>query len=81
MTEGGNQRLTGKVKFFREDSGFGFCTCSDNKDVFIHAKDLKKGNILGGLNPGDVLEFETVAVPGKAPKAVNIKRIKVAAGV
>lgn len=68
------QRTTGVVKFYQEEKGFGFCTRDGDTDVFIHAKDLRKGGIVGALQPGEALEFETVAVPGKAPKAVNIKR-------
>lgn len=75
MTTQEDVRQTGTVKFFKESAGFGFCTRKDGKDVFIHAKDLKAGQIVGGLLPGDVLEFELVSVPGKAPKAVNIKRV------
>lgn len=70
-------RLTGTVKFFTEEKGFGFCSRQGGADVFIHAKDLRRSGIYGGVQPGEVLEFEALPVPGKAPKAVNIKRIGV----
>ena len=71
-------RAQGTVKFFNGDKGFGFVRRDNAPDVFIHANELKRSGIEGGVKTGDVLEFEVLAVDGKGPKAANIKMIAVA---
>ena len=63
--------LTGTVKFFNEQKGFGFIVSPDRPDVFVHAS-----NILGGgtLTEGQTVEFET-AQGRKGPEAVNVKAV------
>ncbi len=65
--------ITGTVKFFNEQKGFGFITTPDGDDVFVHVS-----NIVGGgantLSEGQTVEYETA--PGrKGPEAVNVKPV------
>ena len=66
-------RSQGVVKFFNESKGYGFCLRDGDVDVFIHANELKRSGVSGIPKPGDVLEFDVVAVDGKGVKGTNIK--------
>ncbi|TCD08421.1 cold-shock protein [Pedobacter frigidisoli] len=62
----------GKVKWFNTQKGFGFIVQEDNKDLFVHFKD-----VLGGietLKENDPVEFE-VADGKKGLQAVNVKKV------
>lgn len=63
--------LTGTVKFFNEQKGFGFIQSPDRDDVFVHVS-----NIVGGdtLTEGQTVEFETAA-GRKGPEAINVKAV------
>ena len=51
-------RITGTVKFFDANKGFGFIEPSNgDKDIFIHAKVLQDHG--GFLEKGQKIEFET----------------------
>jgi CspA family cold shock protein len=50
-------RLSGKVKFFNANKGFGFVTPEDgSRDVFVHASALERAGIRS-LNEGDRVTF------------------------
>ena len=61
--------LTGTVKFFNEQRGFGFIVSEGMADVFVHIS-----NVAGGvpLSEGQAVEFET-AQGRRGPEAVNVK--------
>ncbi len=65
--------MTGTVKFFNDEKGFGFITPEDgSKDVFVH-----KTNILGSaksLKEGQQVEFE-VGQGNKGPEAKEVRGI------
>lgn len=62
--------MTGKVKFFNEQKGFGFITCDDGKDYFVH-----KTNTFDNIRKDELVSF-TLEDGKKGPKAVNVKRIR-----
>ena len=62
--------MTGKVKFFNEQKGFGFIAGDDGKDVFVH-----KSGTLDVIKKDDAVQFE-VEEGKKGLKAVKVKRIK-----
>ena len=65
-------KLTGTVKFFKKDKGFGFISPDDGgDDVFIHITDLKSAGY-DGIAKGDIVEFEKIENRGRF-KAANIK--------
>lgn len=73
MTEG-NGRISGTVKFFNPDKGYGFIRRDGGQDVFVHANELRKSGIMD-LSPivtGAKLDFEIELVADKGPKAINI---------
>lgn len=78
MSDGNSvtERSVGIVKFYNDDKGFGFCRRENGAaDVFIHANELRRSGVSVPVKPGDRLEFDAVAVPGKGPKAQNIKTL------
>ena len=62
----------GKVKWFNTQKGFGFIVQEDNKDLFVHFKDVLGG--IESLKENDQVEFE-VAEGRKGLQAVNVKKV------
>jgi len=62
----------GTVKWFNESKGFGFITCEDGSDVFVHYSSIS-GNGFKTLAEGDSVSFETEKGP-KGLKAVNVTK-------
>jgi CspA family cold shock protein len=67
---------TGIVKWFDGKKGYGFITRSNGeKDVFIHATDLRKSGIEDeDVDEGQALSFEIATTP-RGLKAVKLSRI------
>lgn len=63
---------TGKVKWFNTQKGFGFIVQEDNKDLFVHFKDVLGG--IESIKENDTVEFE-VAEGRKGLQAVNVKKV------
>jgi CspA family cold shock protein len=62
----------GTVKWFNESKGFGFITCEDGSDVFVHYSSIS-GNGFKSLAEGDSVSFDTEKGP-KGLKAVNVTK-------
>ena len=63
--------MTGKVKFYNEDKGWGFITPTNGKDIFVHAKAL-----VDTIETGDEVQFDEKKQKDGRMCAVNVKRIK-----
>jgi cold shock protein len=65
--------ISGTVKFFNNDKGYGFITPDDGgRDVFVHVSAVTRSG-LGTLNEGQKVSFEVEDDNrGKGPKAVNL---------
>lgn len=67
-------KLTGIVKWFNSEKGFGFITPSNGgKDVFVHFSGIV-GDNYRTLNENDQVEFE-VKDSDRGPSAVEVKTI------
>lgn len=74
--EGRCVSVTGKVKWFNNDKGFGFIEYKDNEDIFVHySAILSEG--YKTLVEGQYVEFE-LARTDKGLQAKNVVEIKTA---
>lgn len=62
--------MTGTVKWFNSEKGFGFITGEDGKDVFAHFSQIKSEGYKS-LEEGQKVSFD-VAQGQKGPQAENI---------
>lgn len=65
--------MTGTVKFFNTEKGYGFIKPDDGgKDIFVHISAVQRSG-LASLVEGQKLDFELEPDKrGKGPKAVNL---------
>ena len=65
--------MTGKVKMFNKEKGFGFITTDEGKDVFFHYSAIQ----VDGYKTAEAeerVEFE-VEESERGPRAINIKKL------
>jgi cold shock protein len=66
--------ITGTVKWFNDEKGFGFITPEDgSKDCFVHHSAIQ-GSGFKSLSEGDRVEFEMVQGQ-KGPAAENVVKL------
>ncbi len=65
--------MTGTVKWFNGDKGFGFITTDEGNDVFAHFSQINKDGFKT-LEEGQKVSFD-VAQGQKGPQAENISEI------
>ena len=70
MAEG---KISGKVKWFDNQKGYGFISQDGGPDVFVHHTSIQ-GNGFKTLTEGEAVEFEVI-VADKGPKAANVNRV------
>jgi CspA family cold shock protein len=67
-------KLTGTVKWFSKEKGYGFITRDDNQgDVFVHFSAIQQRGFKN-LQEGQKVEFE-VEQDEKGPRAKNVRVI------
>jgi len=62
--------MTGKVKWFNSEKGFGFITDENGKDIFAHFSQIQKDGYKT-LEEGEEVSFDVVEGQ-KGPQAANI---------
>ena len=63
--------MTGKVKLFNAEKGFGFIEGEDGKDVFVHFSAITMDGYKT-LDEGVAVEFDVIE-GAKGPQAVDVK--------
>ena len=62
--------MNGKVKWFDSKKGYGFITCEDGKEVFVHYTGIVKEGFKA-LTEGQAVEFE-IGEGAKGEQDVNV---------
>lgn len=65
--------MTGRVKWFNAEKGFGFIERDGGDDVFVHFSAIQ-GSGFKSLNEGDEVSFEIVD-GDRGPQAANVVRL------
>ena len=66
--------ITGTVKWFNDDKGFGYITREDGeKDCFVHHSAIQ-GEGFKSLTEGEQVQFDVVQGP-KGPAAANVRKL------
>ncbi|AVQ97959.1 cold shock protein CspB [Oceanobacillus picturae] len=65
--------MTGKVKWFNAEKGFGFIEREDGDDVFVHFSAIQSEGFKT-LEEGQDVEFEIVE-GNRGPQAANVVRL------
>lgn len=63
--------MTGKVKWFNSEKGYGFITTEEGNDIFAHFSQIQKDGFKT-LEEGEAVSFEVVDGE-KGPQATNIE--------
>jgi len=65
-------RISGKVKWFNENKGFGFIVGDGGRDVFVHYSEIRDDGYRT-LAEGEIVEYELLDSP-KGPQAKSVLR-------
>ncbi len=65
--------MTGKVKWFNSEKGFGFITTDENLDVFVHFTAIQ-GDGYKSLEEGQEVSFD-VEEGDRGPQAKNVVKL------
>jgi cold shock protein len=68
-----SELITGTVKWFNDQKGFGFLAVEGGKDVFVHHSAITSQGFRS-LTDGDRVEFSIENGP-KGPSAANVRKI------
>lgn len=66
---------TGIVKWFNQEKGYGFLSCDDGNDVFVHHSQVKEKGTEKDLHEGQSVSFD-VEYGEKGPMAINVQKLQ-----
>ena len=65
---------TGTVKLFNIEKGYGFISCDDGNDVFVHFSKIQDDSPKKELHEGESVSF-TIEDSPKGPMATNVHKL------
>lgn len=68
--------MTGTVKWFNNQKGFGFITNENGEDVFIHYSGIKSEKKFKTLHAADVVNFDTKTDERGLLQAINVQVVE-----
>lgn len=66
--------ITGIVKWFSVEKGYGFISCDNGNDVFVHHSQIKSDGPDKDLREGQSVSFD-IQDSEKGPLATNVHKI------
>ncbi|KZL94258.1 cold-shock protein [Clostridium magnum] len=66
--------LTGVVKWFNDEKGYGFISGEDGTDVFVHYSAIKEEGKRKNLNEGESVKYDVVD-GSKGLQASNVQKL------
>ncbi len=66
------EQVSGKVKWFSDQKGYGFIVCDDKPDIFVHHSAIKMDGFRT-LKEGEFVIYDLLESP-KGLQAVNVMR-------
>lgn len=67
-------KYTGTVKWYNMNKGYGFISCNQGNDVFVHHSQIKEKGSEKDLHEGENLTFD-IQEGEKGPMAVNVQKL------
>ena len=71
--------MTGRVKWFNNDKGYGFIGFKENEDIFVHYSSIEQEGFKS-LSEGQLVEFKLIET-SKGFQAINVRLLKETATV
>ena len=67
-------KVTGVVKWFDSERGYGFISCDKGDDVFVHHSQLKHNGPDNNLHEDESVTFD-IESGEKGPMAINVQKL------
>lgn len=67
-------QITGTVKWYDSERGYGFISCNSGNDVFVHRSQIKEQGPEKDLHEGESVIFD-INESAKGPMAVNVQKL------
>lgn len=67
-------KITGVIKWFDNERGYGFISCDKGNDVFVHHSQVKEKGENKDLHENESVAFD-IEDGEKGPMAVNVQKL------
>ena len=67
-------KYTGVVKWYNADKGYGFISCNEGNDIFVHHSQIKEKGPNKDLHEGESITFD-IQENEKGPMAINLQKL------